>query len=125
MTEYPAYRGSYIMVDYNDSYFKFPTRASYKDIDRNAEFYANYISRIFIKEIKNKQKLNINARTLYMRGFYDYIADAIGEKECNELLINKGTPATTAILMDFAKQYNIVEKNPTTIKNNLLPFVKG
>lgn len=123
MTDYPAFRGSYIMVDCDDSYMKFPTRASYKGTDRNIDFYSNYLSRTLIKEIKTKRKLNINARTLYLLGFYDYLVNRVGEEKTKEIITTSKDSELTRELLEYAQDYNLTERNSTSIRNLLMQFV--
>lgn len=123
MDEFPAYRGHYVMVAFEDSYFRFPTREKNKDEIRTAEFYANYISRVFNQEIKQKLHLNINARTLYLCGFYDYMVKTIGKEHTKEILESLRNTEMTKELMTLAESYGVVEKNPTILKKLLLPFV--
>lgn len=123
MTDYPAFRGSYVMVSCHDSYFKFPTREKYVNDDRDKEFYAGYLSRVFIKEVKTKRHLNIKARTLYLLGFYDFIVAKVGQDRAKEIIMTTNNSEYTKEILDFAHEYNLIEKNSTSIKNLLIPFV--
>jgi len=127
MEEYPAHRGSYLMLSYRDSFFKFPTRAKFEDEfnQRPPEYWAGHISRIFNRDIKNKLDMNINARTLYLRGFYDYMVDKIGQKETDDLVMSFRNSDNTRKIMALAKEYGIVEQNVTILKKVLMPFVSG
>ena len=126
MTELPAYRGSYSLISYHDSYFKFPTREKFigEVQDRSPEYWGGYISRILNREIKNKLDVNINARTIYLLGFYDYLLERVGEKETNRLIKSLRSSEDTKKLMGYAGEYGVVEQNVTTLKKILLPFVK-
>ena len=125
MSEYPAHRGSYLMLSYHDSFFKFPTREKFKDEfqERPPEYWGGHISRIFNRDIKNKLDININARTLYVRGFYDFIIKKIGQEEANKLIMSIRNPDDTKKIMSLADEYGITERNVTTIKKILMPFV--
>lgn len=124
MTDYPAFRGHYVMVSCDDSYFKFPTRESKQNEDRTAEFYANYLSRVFIKEIKTKRKLNINARTLYLLGFYDFIVDSVGAAKAKTIITTSNNSEYSKEIIALAQEYNLTEKNSTALRNLLIPFVE-
>lgn len=126
MKELPAFRGVYVLLSCNDSYFKFPTREKFENEfkDRTPEYWAGHISRLFNRDIKNKMDLNINGRTLYLCGLYDYMVKRIGREETNQILRSVGKSEETKALMELAKEYNVTEKNSTLLKMSLLPFVK-
>lgn len=125
MEEYPAHRGSYMLMSYRGSYFKFPTREKYKNEfnERPPEYWANHISRVFNREIKVKLNTNINARTLYLRGFYDYVISIYGKEETDRLILSMRDTEATKKLMDIAGEYRVKEKNVTTLKKLLMPFI--
>lgn len=120
----PAYRGDYLFLSYRGSYFKFPTRERYKHEfnEREPEYWASYISRILNREIKIKLDINVNARTFYLCGFYDYLVDSVGRDEANALITVGKNPENTRKLMSIAKDYGIVEQNVTILKKIMLPF---
>lgn len=123
MEDYPAYRGTFVMVAFEDSYFKYPTRPKNAEETRSVEFYTNFISRVFNKEIKQKLNLNINGRTLYLCGFYDYMVESVGREHANEIIESLRDSEATRELMTLAAEYGIAEKNSTTLKKVMLPFV--
>lgn len=126
MEEYPAYRGSYTMISCNNSYFKFPTRPSNKEeaLQRPPEYWAGHISRLFNRDIKIKFDVNINARTLYLRGFYDYVVKQVGQEVADRLIYSIRSSEDTKKLMEIAYDYGITEKNVTILKKMLLPFIE-
>ena len=125
MEDYPAYRGSYMMMSYRGSYFKFPTREKFKGEfnERPPEYWASYISRIFNREIKIKLDININARTLYLRGFYDYIVENYGQEETDRIIMSVRSPEDAKKMMAIAEKYGVQEQNVTTLKKLLMQFV--
>ncbi len=127
MEEYPAHRGSYLMMSYRGSYFKFPTRAKFEKEfnERPPEYWAGHISRIFNRDIKNKLDININARTLYLRGFYDFVVREVGQEETDRLIMSVRNSEDTKKIMALAEQYGVVEQNVTTLKKVLMPFVSA
>lgn len=127
MEEYPARRGTYLLLSYKGSFFKFPTRAKYKNEfnDRPAEYWAGHISRVFNREIKVKFDININARTIYLCGFYDYMVSKVGREKVDALITSVRNPEDTKTLMGFANEYGVTEKNVTILKKIMLPYVKG
>lgn len=127
MEEYPAHRGSYLLLSYRGSYFKFPTREKFKDEfeQRPPEYWAGHISRIFNRDIKIKLDININARTLYLLGFYDFMVGKIGQEETDRLIMSIRSSEDTKKLMSLADEYGVVEQNVTTLKKVLMPFVSS
>jgi len=127
MDEYPAHRGSYLLLSYRGSYFKFPTRAKFEKEfnDRPPEYWAGHISRLFNRDIKNKLDININARTLYLRGFYDFMVDVVGKEETDRLIMSIRNSDDSRKIMSLAEEYGVVEQNVTTLKKVLMPFVSN
>lgn len=127
MEEYPAHRGSYLLLSYRGSYFKFPTRAKFEKEfnDRPPEYWAGHISRLFNRDIKNKLDININARTLYLRGFYDFMVDTVGKEETDRLIMSIRNSDDSRKIMSLAEEYGVVEQNVTTLKKVLMPFVSN
>ena len=127
MDEYPAHRGSYLLLSYRGSYFKFPTRAKFEKEfnDRPPEYWAGHISRLFNRDIKNKLDININARTLYLRGFYDYMVNKVGQGETDRLIMSIRNSDDSRKIMSLAEEYGVVEQNVTTLKKVLMPFVSS
>lgn len=127
MDEYPAHRGSYLLLSYRESYFKFPTRAKFEKEfnDRPPEYWAGHISRLFNRDIKNKLDININARTLYLRGFYDFMVDTVGKEETDRLIMSIRNSDDSRKIMSLAEEYGVVEQNVTTLKKVLMPFVSN
>lgn len=127
MDEYPAHLGSYLLLSYRGSYFKFPTRAKFEKEfnDRPPEYWAGHISRLFNRDIKNKLDININARTLYLRGFYDFMVDTVGKEETDRLIMSIRNSDDSRKIMSLAEEYGVVEQNVTTLKKVLMPFVSN
>ena len=127
MDECPAHRGSYLLLSYRGSYFKFPTRAKFEKEfnDRPPEYWAGHISRLFNRDIKNKLDININARTLYLRGFYDYMVNKVGQGETDRLIMSIRNSDDSRKIMSLAEEYGVVEQNVTTLKKVLMPFVSN
>ena len=127
MDEYPAHRGSYLLLSYRGSYFKFPTRAKFEKEfnDRPPEYWAGHISRLFNRDIKNRLDININARTLYLRGFYDFMVDTVGKEETDRLIMSIRNSDDSRKIMSLAEEYGVVEQNVTTLKKVLMPFVSN
>ena len=114
-----------MLLSYRGSYFKFPTRERYKNDfnERPPEYWGAYLSRILNREIKNKLEININARTLYLCGFYNYMVSEVGQDETDDLITSKRDSEKAKRLMSLAKEYGVVEQNVTILKKIMLPFV--
>ena len=126
MDSLPAHRGNYLLMSYDDSYFKFPTREKFKDefSERPPEYWSGHISRLFNREIKQKNDTNINARTLYLRGLYDYFVEQVGKEETDRLILSVRNPEDAKKTMEIAKEYGMIEQNVTTLKKILSQFVE-
>lgn len=122
MEYYPAYRGQYVMIHYNGSYMKFPTRKYYEEGERTEYHWCAHINRIINREIKAKYGLNVNARLLYLRGFYDWCIKSIG-KELLDNIISDKAKDKQHILAELANKYGVREKNISSIKKSLTIFV--
>lgn len=120
---FPANHGDYVMVSYDNSFFKFPTREKYTNIERDSLYWARYLSR-FISRIKNEQNVNISGRMIYLLGFHDYIVSKIGKERTDELINATRNPAATKELMQYADEYGIRGENVTSIKKSLMQFVE-
>ena len=127
MESIPAHRGDYILLPYKNSYFKFPTREKFRyELEkRPPEYWGGHISRILNRELKNKLGININARTIYLLGFYDFLVRKCGEEGAKELILSVRDSEKTKKLMDIAHEYGIIEQNVTTLKKILIPFISG
>ena len=126
MDEYPAFRGSFMFLSYRGSYFKFPTRASFENEfnERPPEYWAGHLSRLFNREIAQKHDTNINARTIYLRGFYDYMVKQLGQEETDRIISSTKDPDCVKKLKEMAEDYNVVESNITTLKKVMMQFVE-
>lgn len=127
MDEYPARRGNYLLLSYRGSYFKFPTRMKYENEfnERPPEYWAGHIGRVFNRDIKNRLDININARTLYLRGFYDFMVNSVGQEETDRLIMSIRNSDDSRKIMKLAEEYGVVEQNVTTLKKVLMPFVSN
>ena len=74
---------------------------------------------------QNKLDININARTLYLRGFYDFMVDTVGKEETDRLIMSIRNSDDSRKIMSLAEEYGVVEQNVTTLKKVLMPFVSN
>ena len=80
---------------------------------------------MFNRDIKNKLDININARTLYLRGFYEFMVDTVGKEETDRLIMSIRNSDDSRKIMSLAEEYGVVEQNVTTLKKVLMPFVSN
>ncbi len=124
MDTFPAHRGYYMMIDCDGSYFKFPTRERNIYDGKDPEYWASYLNRVFNREIKVKMGMNVNARMVYLLGFYDYIVKKCGKSEAERLVTAKRDSEAAEKLMGLADEYGIVQKNVTNLKQMLGQFIE-
>ena len=98
-------------------------RQIHRRVERLPEYWAGYISRLVNRDIKNKLGIDINARTFYLLGFHDYMVRNVREDETYKLITSVRDTNSTKQIVKMASEYGIVEKNVTTLKKMLLPYV--
>lgn len=123
-TEIPFAKGVYLFLSYHNSYFKFTTFRSREDSfqEREPEYHANHLSRILNKDINEYFDIKINARMIYLCGFYDWLVSEIGKEETNRLILSYRSSSDAKKIMDLAQRYGVIEKNVTNIKKGLKPY---
>ncbi len=123
-TEIPFTKGVYLFLSYHGSYLKFTTFQSRRDIFQDQEpiYYANHISRIVNKNINAYFDIKINARMLYVCGFYDWFVSEIGKEETDRLITSYKNSDDAKKIMELARKHGVIEKNVTSIKNALKPY---
>ena len=117
----PAYRGEYVMVSFDGSYFKFPTRASFVDVERESAYWQMYISRLFKNKINTCFDFDVNYRNVYLCGLYEKIAEKYGREKTNEMITSVGDGDVNIILEKEAYDYGAlgVSMSPSYIKKIL------
>lgn len=117
----PAYRGEYVMVSFDGSYFKFPTRASFVDVERDSAYWQMYISRLFKNKINACFDFDVNYRNVYLCGLYEKIAEKYGREKTNEMITSVGDGDVNMILEKEADDYGAlgVAMSPSYIKKVL------
>lgn len=129
-----TWRKELVAYSYHGSYFKLPMMPGKEDglggENAEAEFQAMTlveVGAIVVRRLsmtaRNKLKLDINYRTVYLLGFYEFIKGKVGEQRAKELLLSQKVGEDTHELMSYAKEYGVVAKNPTYLKKILRPFV--
>lgn len=116
-----AFRGKYIMVSYNGSYFKFPTREIFADREHDAHFYTLYLARIYTNKIKPAFDFDVKYRTVFLTGFYDMLCEKYGKDTVNDLILvgHKYENRELNVLMQEAINYGLSATNSTHIRKAL------
>lgn len=128
--ELPAHRGYFVLIQYEDSYFKFPTRESFVDIKRESMYWQQYISRVFNNKIVPCFECEVTFRDIYLCGLYEYIVKKYGKEKTDEMILSDYDGEANAVLTNEAIEYGINAKNISqsyirqTLKRNFFPYVK-
>lgn len=118
-------RGKYVLVSWNDSYFKFLTREkkvtdfAKKDIYGITTIVMRYVS----KNIRDEMGIDIDTDTIYYRGFYDFLVDKYDENYAIKLVKAVRSPEHTKVLLNCALEYGVGDTNVTILKRKLQPFI--
>lgn len=122
-----TFRGSFILIQFENSYFKFPTRQSFVDVKREPIYWQQYLSRLFIKKIAPCFEGNITYRDIYVFGLYEHIVNKYGKEKTDAMILSERDGETNRILNDEAIEYGIVAKSVTQtyikmmLRDNMFP----
>lgn len=118
-------RASYAAVPYHGGYFKIAIKQ--KEVENFQEKslteVGSIITRKITMNIRQKYGVEINYRTIYLLGFYDYIVEQAGEERTHELITSIRDSDDAQELMKYAKEYGIVARNVSYVKRILRPFI--
>ena len=115
----PGYRGNFVMVSCDGSYFKFLTREKNADKEHDITFYMNYLSRLYIRKIKPLFDIDISLRGIYVTGFYDYLCEKYGKDYVEDSLNGVHVKRQSDFIMLEAAQYGIRVSNMSQFKQTL------
>lgn len=115
----PGYRGNFVMVSCEGSYFKFLTREKNADKEHDITFYMNYLSRLYIRKIKPLFDIDISLRGIYVTGFYDYLCEKYGKDYVEDSLNGVHVKRQSDFIMLEAAQYGIRVSNMSQFKQTL------
>lgn len=120
-----GWRGDYDMDSWHGKYFKYPVRPRHAEKlqDKPASEIAALINRFIITNVKNKYGIDVNYRTFYMLGFYEYLKEYKGEERTKELILTMRDRDATTDLLNAARRYGLVFDNVTQLKRALQPYV--
>lgn len=118
-------RENFLVVPWRDKYFKHIIRQNEKESfnDRTIDEVADVINRRISVNVKRKFGVDINYRTLYLLGFYDYIVSKKGKERAKELVLSIRDSEDIEELFTLARDYGVVTKNTTYLKKLLRPFI--
>lgn len=120
LKSYRIRRGRVYLMSFNNGYFKFPTREKFiNEIDREEDFYVNYVSRVFNRNIKPFFGDGTNQREVYMRGFYDRLQEEYGKEKLDEMIMSMYDSDSNRELFAKAFEYGMPISNTTYLKNEL------
>lgn len=121
-----ARRGSYAVVPYRGSYFKFVIRKKEAETfdDKDPSYIGSTIVRRITMTISGRLGEELNYRVVYTLGFYDYICKRVGSEErANEIITSVRSTDDAQELLQYANEYGFSAVNVTYIKKCLRPFI--
>lgn len=120
----PGWRGDYLMASWQDSYFKFIIRPKEKEnLDsRTLVQMTGKINQILLDAVKEKLNVEINYRTIYLLGFYDFMCRQVGHDRTVAILTSHREKEDVNLLKNLASMYGI-DIDVSVLKRNLRPFV--
>ena len=117
----PAPRGEFVMVEYNGSYFRFPTRQSFVGIERESVYWQSYLSRVFKNKISPCFKTPVSFRDIYLYGFFEYLARKYGREEAERMILfgdNDGK--NNLVLIEETRAYGMGNNlSPTNLRRDI------
>lgn len=124
-TEMPGRRGNYLMMSWHGNFFKYPIRpkSEYDFKDRPQDIIEDFVNRLFIDNVRKRYQININARSVYLLGFYEFLKSRFGEDRSKEIVMSVRDSNAASDLLNTARMYGIVCDNVTQLKKMLRPFV--
>lgn len=125
LEEIETQRGTYKVVSYRDGYFKFVVRAKDADSFQNNSLtkVGAILTRKITMGVRKKFNIDINYRTVYLLGFYNYIVENTSPERAKELVTSIRNGDDAKELMKYASQYGVVADNVSYIKKILRPFI--
>lgn len=122
-----AFRGSFVMIQFEGSYFKFPTRESFANVKREPVYWQQYLSRLFITKISPCFEGNVSFRDVYVFGLYEHLCDKYGKKKADSMILSERDGETNRQLTQDAIEYGIVAKSvgqtyvKTMLRDSIFP----
>lgn len=125
LTTMSGYHYDYVAVSYRGGYFKYIVRENRVENFDNEEpeVPENMIQQKILTDVRKKFDVDINYRSLYFLGFYNFVVNIYGEERTKELILSVRNPKNTEDLMRVARQYGVVVDNVTQLKRLLRPFI--
>ena len=127
MEDIEGWRGNLVMATWQGHYFKYIVREKgvQKLQERPVGEIANVINRAIVVNVKNKYKVDVGYRILYLLGFYDFMVNKFGKDRVRELITSVRNPECTADLVGAARNYGVVVDNVSHLKKWLRPFISS
>lgn len=132
---FEAYDKRFVWADWQDSYFRYYIRkGSYKNF--NDENMEDMVERLtgFISRVNRKveelfanadDNVSLDSAKLYNLGIYDFMVRKYGLDRTNNILTSKRVKQDVQDLKEVIEVYGVKNKNPTTLKNNLKPYIRN
>ena len=117
-------KGTMVAKPYKGGYFKLIIRASREhDVaSRDKADFARALSHKMLDVIRYKQISNISQRNIYLLGFYDFLVEQLGNERVQEIITSKKNQEDNMELAKYAKEYGVIEKRMSVLKDALTIF---
>ena len=118
-------RGTFSVVQWHDSYFRFIIRVQTEDTfqDMTLSQVGSLINRRISYDINYSLGEDITSRNVYYLGFYDHLVEKYGKEKIRDVVITGKNSENTALLLAEAEECGVYVDNPTHLKNSLQQFV--
>lgn len=112
------------LISWHNSYVKFMCTDNSATVfdNRPIEQVKNYLQRLLTAHINQNFQTQIQTRTLYFLGFYEYIVNVYGVEEVDAIINGEKNDKRAVKIMECAKEYGI-DLPFAKLKIYLCPFV--
>ena len=115
-----APRGEFVMVEYDGSYFKFPTRESFAGVKRESVYWQSYLSRVFKNKISPCFDVNVSFRDIYVYGFYEHLVRKYSKEEADRMILSNKDGKVNMILTEESRIYGMGDNiSPTQLRKTI------
>ena len=114
-----------VMQSWNNSYLKMPIAAKEADAfdNRDINLVAGRITSALREYVCKRLGHDVNYRSIYMLGFYDYLEQKYGKDRTQRLIMNHRNDEDVQTLKAEASKYGLHMQNISHIKRALMDFV--
>ena len=118
----------FLMVPWHDGYYRYSVRKKDADTfdDWTREAVAAKLTHDFSRFIQQPYGLKMNAVTLYLLGFYDFLVSRFGQEGADSMILSEKDAEAYERIEFAAREYGVsMYSNATKIKQALFLYVKS